>query len=78
MHAWLADLGQFRDMVTALIVALPATKFQSGVSVQANDDLQHWGPATQAMLFRLSSQGSTLVQGRIELTGLWARYLRLT
>lgn len=82
VRAWLVDLSQLQDRkaatVTALIVALPAAEFQSGVSVQASDDLQHWSPVAQATLFRLSNQGSTLVQDRIEFTGLRAKYLRLT
>lgn len=78
VRAWVVDLSQLRDTVTALIVALPAAEFQSGVSVQASDDLQHWSPVAQATLFRLSNQGSTLVQDRIEFTGLRAKYLRLT
>ncbi|MBC8905566.1 DUF3999 family protein, partial [Klebsiella pneumoniae] len=78
VRAWLVDLSQLRDTVTALVVALPAAEFQSGVSVQASDDLQHWSPVAQATLFRLSNQGSTLVQDRIEFTGLRAKYLRLT
>ncbi|TXD55790.1 DUF3999 domain-containing protein [Ralstonia sp. TCR112] len=78
VRAWVVDLSQLRDTVTALVVALPAAEFQSGVSVQASDDLQHWSPVAQATLFRLSNQGSTLVQDRIEFTGLRAKYLRLT
>ncbi|CAJ0809470.1 hypothetical protein LMG19087_00472 [Ralstonia wenshanensis] len=78
VRAWVVDLSQLRDTVTALIVALPAAEFQSGVSVQASDDLQHWSPVARATLFRLSNQGSTLVQDRIEFTGLRAKYLRLT
>jgi len=82
VRAWLVDLSQLPDRktatVTALVVALPAAEFQSGVTVQASDDLQHWSPVAQATLFRLSNQGSTLVQDRIEFTGLRAKYLRLT
>ena len=81
-RAWVVDLSQLPDRktatVTALVVALPAAEFQSGVSVQASDDLQHWSPVAQATLFRLSNQGSTLVQERIEFTGLRTKYLRLT
>jgi len=76
-HAWLVDLSQLHDAATALVVGLPATEFQSGVTVQASDDLQHWSAVGQATLFRLSNQGSTLVQDRIEFTGLRAKYLRL-
>lgn len=77
-RAWLVDLSQLHDTVTALVVGLPAAEFQSGVTVQASDDLQHWNPVAQATLFRLSNQGSTLVQDRIEFTGLRMKYLRLT
>ena len=77
-RAWLVDLSQLHDTLTALVVGLPAAEFQSGVTVQASDDLQHWNPVSQATLFRLSNQGSTLVQDRIEFTGLRAKYLRLT
>jgi len=82
VRAWLVDLSQVPDRkaatVTALVVVVPAAEFQSGVSVQASDDLQHWSPVGQATLFRLSNQGSTLMQDRIEFTGLRAKYLRLT
>jgi hypothetical protein len=77
-RAWLVDLSQLRDTVTALVLGLPAADFQSGVTVQASDDLQHWRPVAQATLFRLSNRGSTLVQDRIEFTGIHAKYLRLT
>lgn len=77
-RAWLVDLSQLRDTVTALVVGLPTAEYQSGVTVQASDDLQHWSPVAQATLFRLSNQGSLLVQDRIEFTGLHAKYLRLT
>lgn len=81
-RAWLVDLSPLHDgntaTVTALVVALPAVEFQSGVNVQASDDLQHWSPVAQATLFRLSNQGSTLVQDRVEFNGLRAKYLRLT
>ncbi|MGG1951062.1 DUF3999 domain-containing protein [Ralstonia solanacearum] len=77
-RAWLLDLSPLREAVTAVVVGLPAAEFQGGVSVQASDDLQHWSPITRAMLFRLTNQGSTLVQDRIELAGVHARYLRLT
>lgn len=76
-RAWLVDLSQLRDTATALVVGLPAAEFQSGVTAQASDDLQHWSVVGQATLFRLSNQGSTLVQDRIEFTGLRAKYLRL-
>jgi len=81
--AWAAAWSAyFADAETNSIqinpLALPAAEFQSGVSVQASDDLQHWSPVAQATLFRLSNQGSTLVQDRIEFTGLRAKYLRLT
>ncbi len=77
-RAWLVDLSQLHNTVTALVVGLPAAEYQSGVTVQASDDLQHWSPVAQATLFRLSNQGSTLVQDRIEFTGLRTKYLRLT
>ncbi|WP_197330615.1 DUF3999 family protein, partial [Ralstonia solanacearum] len=77
-RAWLLDLSPLREAVTAVVVGLPAVEFQGGVSVQASDDLQHWSPVTRAALFRLTNQGSTLVQDRIELAGVHARYLRLT
>jgi hypothetical protein len=77
-RAWLVDLSQLHGTVTALVVGLPAAEFQSGVTVQASDDLQHWRPVAQATLFRLSNRGSTLVQDRIELTDMHAKYLRLT
>ncbi|WP_412769985.1 DUF3999 domain-containing protein [Ralstonia pseudosolanacearum] len=77
-RAWLLDLSPLRDTVTAVVVGLPAAEFQGEVSVQASDDLQHWRPVTRATLFHLANQGSTLVQDRIELAGVHAKYLRLT
>lgn len=77
-RAWLIDLSQLRDTATAVVVSLPAAEFQGSVSVQASDDLQHWSPITRATLFHLANRGSTLVQDRLELTGVHAKYLRLT
>ena len=49
----------------------------STVTVEASDDLRHWQPAGDAQLLKVSYNGSTLSQDRIELDGTRARYLRL-
>jgi hypothetical protein len=78
VRAWLLDLSQLHDTVSAVVVGLPAGDFQGSVLVQASQDLQAWHGAGNATLFHLTNQGNTLTQERVELTGLRAKYLRLT
>lgn len=61
----------------ALVVHLRDDNYQGRVTVEASDDLRHWKPAGDAQLLKLSYNGSTLSQDRIELDGTRARYLRL-
>jgi hypothetical protein len=75
VRAWLLDLSQLHG---AVVVGLPAGDFQGSVLVQASQDLQAWHGAGNATLFHLTNQGNTLTQERVELTGLRAKYLRLT
>ena len=76
---WLLDAGEadFPFERLALDWSSEAEGFQH-FRIEASDDLQHWRPVAQATLFRLSNRGSTLVQDRIEFTGIHAKYLRLT
>jgi hypothetical protein len=63
--------------VDALVVHVRDDNYQGRVSVEASDDLRSWQPAGEAQLLKVSYNGSTLSQDRIELNGMRARYLRL-
>lgn len=63
--------------VDALVVHVRDDNYQGRVSVESSDDLRHWQPAGEAQLLKVSYNGSTLSQDRIELSGMRARYLRL-
>ncbi|ACD16310.1 DUF3999 domain-containing protein [Paraburkholderia phytofirmans] len=75
----LIDLGRASraSRVTALLVHLRDDNYQGRVTVESSDDLRHWQPAGDAQLLKVSYNGSTLSQDRIELDGNRARYLRL-
>ncbi|MFM0344309.1 DUF3999 domain-containing protein [Paraburkholderia sp. RL17-347-BIC-D] len=75
----LIDLGRASrtSRVSALLVHLRDDNYQGRVTVEASDDLRHWQPAGDAQLLKVSYNGSTLSQDRIELDGMRARYLRL-
>ncbi|MFM0625341.1 DUF3999 domain-containing protein [Paraburkholderia xenovorans] len=75
----LIDLGRASrtSRVSALLVHLRDDNYQGRVTVEASDDLRHWQPAGDAQLLKVSYNGSTLSQDRIELNGMRARYLRL-
>lgn len=76
----LIDLGRasHTNRVSALLVHLRDDNYQGRVTVEASDDLRHWQPAGDAQLLKVSYNGSTLSQDRIDLVdGLRARYLRL-
>lgn len=62
---------------SALLVHLRDDNYQGRVTVEASDDLRHWQRAGDAQLLKVSYNGSTLSQDRIELDGVRARYLRL-
>jgi hypothetical protein len=63
--------------VEALVVHVRDDNYQGRVSVESSDDLRNWQPAGEAQLLKVSYNGSTLSQDRIELNGMRARYLRL-
>ncbi|MGC2969163.1 DUF3999 domain-containing protein [Paraburkholderia aspalathi] len=63
--------------VDALVVHVRDDNYQGRVSVESSDDLRNWQPAGEAQLLKVSYNGSTLSQDRIELNGMRARYLRL-
>lgn len=75
----LIDIGRVpqTSRVSALLVHLRDDNYQGRVSVEASDDLRHWQPAGDAQLLKVSYNGSTLSQDRIELNAMHARYLRL-
>ncbi|MDR8398728.1 DUF3999 domain-containing protein [Paraburkholderia sp. USG1] len=75
----LIDIGKVSQTsrVSALLVHLRDDNYQGRVSVEASDDLRHWQPAGDAQVLKVSYNGSTLSQDRIELDGMRARYLRL-
>ncbi|MFM0510262.1 DUF3999 domain-containing protein [Paraburkholderia sp. RL17-373-BIF-A] len=75
----LIDLGRASrtSRVSALLVHLRDDNYQGRVTIEASDDLRHWQPAGDAQLLKVSYNGSTLSQDRIELDGMRARYLRL-
>ncbi|MFM0300082.1 DUF3999 domain-containing protein [Paraburkholderia sediminicola] len=76
----LIDLGREtrRDArVDALVVHVRDDNYQGRVSVESSDDLRNWQPAGEAQLLKVSYNGSTLSQDRIELNDMRARYLRL-
>jgi hypothetical protein len=75
----LIDLGRASQAsrVSALLVHLRDDNYQGRVTVEASEDLRHWRPAGDAQLLKVSYNGSTLSQDRIELDGARARYLRL-
>ncbi|CAB3713785.1 hypothetical protein LMG24238_04360 [Paraburkholderia sediminicola] len=64
-------------LVDALIVHVRDDNYQGRVSVESSNDLRSWQPAGEAQLLKVSYNGSTLSQDRIELNGMRARYLRL-
>lgn len=63
--------------VSALVIRLRNDNYQGRVSVESSDDLRNWQPAGDAQLLKVSYNGSTLSQDRVELSGARARYLRL-
>ncbi|MFM0414025.1 DUF3999 domain-containing protein [Paraburkholderia aromaticivorans] len=75
----LIDTGRVSrtSRVSALLVHLRDDNYQGRVSLEASDDLRHWQPAGDAQLLKVSYNGSTLSQDRIELGGTPARYLRM-
>lgn len=75
----LIDAGRaaHANQMSALLVHVRDDNYQGRVTVEASDDLRHWQAAGDAQLLKVSYNGSTLSQERIELDGTRARYLRL-
>lgn len=75
----LLDLGEpaHDRRVSALLVHVRDDNYQGRVSVESSDDLRHWQPAGDAQLLKVSYNGTTLSQDRIELDGARGRYVRL-
>jgi hypothetical protein len=48
------------------------------VSVESSDDLTHWNPIGSMRILQLDYLGQTLLQNRLDLHGVQARYLRLS
>ncbi len=72
-----AGAASHEGRASALLVHLRDDNYQGRVSVESSDDLRNWQPAGDAQLLKVSYNGSTLSQDRIELNGAHARYLRL-
>ncbi|WP_027798763.1 DUF3999 domain-containing protein [Paraburkholderia dilworthii] len=75
----LIDAGEasHEGRASALVIRLRDDNYQGRVSVESSDDLRNWQPAGDAQLLKVSYNGSTLSQDRIELSSAHARYLRL-
>lgn len=75
----LIDLGPEprASRVSALLVHVRDDNYQGRVTLDASDDLRRWQPAGGAQLLKVSYNGTTLSQDRIELDGARARYLRV-
>ncbi|WP_025599587.1 DUF3999 domain-containing protein [Burkholderia sp. WSM2230] len=75
----LIDAGQaaHEGRASALVVHLRDDNYQGRVAVESSDDLRNWQAAGDAQLLKVSYNGSTLSQDRIELNGAHARYLRM-
>ncbi len=61
----------------ALLVHIRDDNYQGRVIAESSDDLRTWQPAGDAQLLKVTYNGSTLSQERIELEGPRARYVRL-
>ncbi|CAN0624849.1 conserved exported protein of unknown function [Burkholderia multivorans] len=73
----LVDLARVDRQVEALLIHLRNNSYQGRVSVETSDDLRNWQPLTDTLLLKVSYDGNTLTQERIELDGARGRYLRL-
>jgi len=75
----LIDAGEaaHEGRTSALVVRLRDDNYQGRVTVESSDDLRNWQAAGDAQILKVSYNGSTLSQDRIELNGARARYLRL-
>src|SRR6478672_15435 len=73
------DASQVRGAVAALRFRWSdAAAFDRGYRVSASDDLRQWQDVdTDARLVRLSNNGQRIVEDRVALPSLQARYLRL-
>ncbi len=73
----LVDLGRVDGVVGAVLVHLRNDNFQGRVGVDASDDLRVWRSVTDVPLLKVSHGGDLLLQERVDLGRLRARYLRL-
>lgn len=73
----LVDMGRIDGYADALLVHLDNDAYQGRVRVEASDDLRVWRPVTATQLLKVSHDGNTISQERIELDGLRERYVRL-
>ncbi|KDB06076.1 Protein of unknown function DUF3999 [Burkholderia sp. lig30] len=73
----LVDLARVDGQVEALLIHLRNDSYQGRVSVETSNDLRSWQPLTDTQLLKVSYDGNTLTQERIELDGARGRYLRL-
>lgn len=73
------DASQVRGAVAALRFRWSdAAAFDRGYRVSASDDLRQWREVdTDARLVQLSNNGQRIIEDRVALPGLQARYLRL-
>jgi Protein of unknown function (DUF3999) len=73
----LVDIGKVSGRVGALVIHLRDDNYQGRVSVVASDDLRNWQSLTDAPLLKVNYAGNSVVQERIPLDDLHARYVRL-
>ncbi|HEY0295397.1 MAG TPA: DUF3999 domain-containing protein [Bordetella sp.] len=73
----LVDLGPGATPLSALLISLSNDTYLGRVDISASDDLRQWTPVTQAQLLKTHNGAAILVQKRVELDGVRARYLRL-
>jgi len=75
----LIDAGEaaHEGRASALVIRLRDDNYQGRVAVESSDDLRNWQAAGDAQILKVSYNGSTLSQDRIELNGAHARYLRV-
>jgi hypothetical protein len=73
----LVDLGHAAGSNTSLLIHLANDSYEGRVRVEVSDDLRSWQALTETRLLKVTHDGATLTQDRIDLEGLHERYLRL-
>jgi hypothetical protein len=71
------DTGADGAQIAAVLIDLRDASYQGRVSVEASGDLHSWQAVGEAQLLKVQYGGETLLQQRIDLDRLVARYLRL-